>query len=112
MKKLYQIKVRAELQVPAGLEKNEFLKLLGSDEKGLVTESLVVKAADNEEDAILEALEKYIEATTSGIDDYSGVIQRGEVRNKYYLGVSLSKDGSEPIQTKISIDLFPKDLGI
>ena len=82
MKKLYQIKIKAELQIPARLDKNEFLKLLRSDEKGLVTESLVVKVADSEEDAILEALEKYIEATTSGIDDYSGVIQRGEVRNK------------------------------
>lgn len=112
MKKLYQIKVRAELQVPAGLSKEEFLKLLGSDEKGLVTESLVVRVADSEDDAILEALEKYIEVTTSGIDDYSGVIQRGEVRNKYYISVSLNREGLEPIQTRISINLFPKDLGI
>ena len=110
MKKLYQIKVRSEIQVPIGLSKDEFLKLLGSE--GLTTESVVIKAASNEDDAILEALEKYIETTTSGINDYSGVIQRGEIRNKYYLGVSLSRDGLDPIQTRISIDLFPKDLGI
>lgn len=111
--KLYQIRVKAELQVPAELSKDEFLKLFGNNEKDLITESTIIKAANSEDDAIVGALEKYLESTAPGIDEYRGIIQRGEVRNKYYLSVSISKKESpESIRTKISIDLFPEDLGI
>ena len=109
MKKLYQVKIKAKIERPKELSKEEFSKIIEGKE---LVENLVLCASETEDDAAIIALEKYIEATTSNITDYKGVILRGEFRNEYYLVVNISKDGQNPIQTRIIIDLFPEDLGI
>ena len=97
MKKLYQVRIRSEIQLPSELE---------------IKESTTLVLAETEDDAILEALCKYVSTSITDIDDYTGILHRGEVRNKYYINISLNNDQQNSICTKIMVDIFPKDLGI
>lgn len=110
MKRLYQTKVKTELQVPQDLEKDEFLKLIGG-EKNLRSETNILSVSEDENTAILDALCKYTESSIGVVDDYSGILRRGETRNRYYLNVSLENDGKQ-IYTRVIIDFIPQDLGI
>ena len=113
MKKLYQIKVTAELLVPHDVERSKFLEHIEGGENGLITKTTLLAASENPDDAILDALKEYLEKSTDGIEDYMGIVQRGETRGKYYLNVSLRLDEiPEPIETKLAITLEPEDLGI
>ena len=116
MKKLYQVRLRSEIQFPSELEikRDEFLKLItdSGNEDDLVSESITLVSAETEDDAILEALCKYVSTSITNIDDYTGILHRGEMRNKYYINISLNDDQQNPICTKIMVDIFPKDLGI
>lgn len=113
MKKLYQTKVVSEIQIPGGVDRNDFINLVSKDgENGLTTESIILVVAENEEDAILESLCKYIdEIKTSDINNYQGVLIRGETRCRYYINVSINYNNTE-LQTKVAIELYTEDLGI
>ena len=113
MKKLYQVSVRSEIQVPQGISKEDFSRLLsGTESTNLVTEGIVLVSSENEDDAIVDGFCKYLESSTNNIGDYSGAVCRGETRNRYYIRGTIHEEGKEPIETKVMIDLFPKDLGI
>ncbi len=113
MKKLYQTKIKAELLIPQNIEKDEFVKHIEGGEEGLITKTTLLVTADDQEDAIIEALKEYVLRATDGIDDYVGVIQRGELRGRYYMNVTITFDElPEPMQTKLAITLEPEDLGI
>lgn len=110
MKKLYQSKIKTELLVPADLSRDEFISLIGGEEN-LRNEHNIITSSESGEDAILDALCKYVESSIGLVEDYSGVLSRGENRSKYYLGVSLEKDGKK-VYTRIMISIFSEDLGI
>ena len=73
MKKLYQVKIKAKIERP-----KEFSKIIEGKE---IVENIVLCASETEDDAVIIILGKYIEATTSNIADYRGVVLRGEFTN-------------------------------
>lgn len=114
MKKLYQVKVKAELLVPENIEKSEFVKYIEGGEDGLITTITFLVTSENQDDAVLDALKEYLERTTNGTEDYLGIVQRGETRRKYYINLSINLDEmpEQPMQTKLAITLEPEDLEI
>ena len=110
MKKLYQSKIKTELLVPTELSRDEFISLVGGEEN-LKSEINILTSSESEEDAIIDALYRYAESSIGMVEDYLGILSRGENRNKYYLGVSLEKDGKK-IYTRATISIYPQDLGI
>ena len=108
MKKLYLVKVRSEVQVPNGIEKEEFLKLIGDDDD-LVSENSVLVSSEDEDSAIVDALCKYLEFNDP--EDLKDLLTRGELRHQYYLGIAIEKEETI-VESRILIELFPEDLRV
>ena len=111
MKKLYQVNVKTEIQIPPHFKREEFIKLIGGNEKNLRSEINILVSSENQEDAIVDGLLGYIRHAANNVYDYSGVISRGELRNRYKINISIC-DGDKQIPTVVNVDLFPSDLGL
>lgn len=111
MKKLYQVNVKTEIQIPQNIDRDEFINLIGGKEENLRAEVNVLVSSENSDDAIIDGLMKYVEHAFNDVYDYSGIISRGDTRNRYEINISV-KNGEDPIITKIFVELFPIDLGV
>ena len=114
MKKLYQTKVRCELCIPRDYDEEKFIKefTANSDRKDLINETNILVSSESEDDAIVDSLCEYLKKAFD-IHDYSKVLYRGEVRNRYYVSVVFSVESTgEKLDTRMKIELFPEELGI
>lgn len=113
MKKLYQTEVKTEILIPKEVEKDEFLKLSGYEkEDDLISLEYLVVSSEDEDSAVIDSLAKFLEGFDNA-EILNELLTRGETRNKYYLEIAIGNEETEkPIETKISIEIFPKDLGI
>lgn len=109
MKKLYLVKVRSTLQIPNGIEKEEFLKLI-EDDNDLVSNNSILVSSEDEDSAIVDALCKYLEDFNDP-EDLRDLLTRGELRHQYYLGIAIEKEETV-VESRILIELFPEDLRV